>query len=707
MNGIPQAPRRDGERTHHGFTVVDPYAWMRDREDPDLIAYLEAENAYAEARTAHLEPLRESIFDEIKARTQESDLSVPVGDGPWWYYTRTIEGRQYAVHARCPRAPGDPRPDVASAAALAGEQVLLDGNAAADGHDFFSIGALTVSTDHRLLAAGVDVTGDERFDLTVTEIATGEVLDTAVTGVGYGAEFDAGGRHLFYVRVDDAWRPHQVWRHEIGTPGEDDVLVYEEADERFWMGLGASRDERFLMIGVGSKTTSETWLLPADDPTGEWRCVSPRREGVEYDVEVDGDRLLIVHNTDNPEADLAWAPLGSTSAADWRPLLRSGPGERFLDVESFASYAVLSLRADGLPALRVLPRDDAIDGGFGEPLQWPVTGELTVVALGDNPEREATTVTVIEESYLIPRSTYEVDPLTGDRTLLKRQPILGGYDPGAYAESREWVTAADGTRIPVSVVRRADVVADGSAPGLLTGYGAYEIANDPYFSVARLSLLDRGVVYVVAHVRGGGEMGRGWYEQGRLARKPNTFTDFISVADSIRGWWVDPHRLACEGGSAGGLLIGAVLNLAPDRFRVAHAKVPFVDALTSMLDPGLPLTAGEWEEWGNPLADATAYETMAAYSPYEKVSAQDYPAILATTSLNDTRVLVTEPAKWVARLREFATSDPRTRPILLRTEMSAGHGGRSGRYDAWREIAWEWAFVLDELGVGSSSAVHR
>ncbi len=700
----PVAPMRPSVREVHGIRTEDPYAWMKDREDPELLAYLEAENAYADARTAHLAPLRAALYDEIKARVQESDLSVPIGDGPWWYYTRTVEGGQYPIHARCPRRKGEPRPDVEGEGQVEGEQILLDANAAAEGHDFFAVGALTVSSDHTLLAAGTDVTGDERFHLVVTDIATGRVLDDAVTDVGYGVEFDASGRHLFYVAVDDAWRPHQVWRHEIATPREQDVLVYQEDDERFWMGLGGSRDERFLMIGVGSKTTSETWLLPADDPTGTWRCVAPRREGIEYEVEPDGDRLLILHNTDNPEADLACAPLESTSPGQWRPILRSGPGERFLDIDAFESYAVLSLRAEGLPTLRVLPRDPGSPTGFGAPLPWPRAGALTTIGLAENPELDTTTLLVVEESFVTPRAFFDVDPLSGERRLVKRQPVLGDFDPAAYAESREWVTAADGVAVPVSVVRRADVRPNASAPGLITGYGAYEIADDPYFSVARLSLLDRGVVFVVAHVRGGGEMGRTWYDQGKLARKETTFSDFVAVADAIRGRWVDPARLGCEGGSAGGLLIGAVLNAAPDRFRVAIAKVPFVDALTSMLDPDLPLTAGEWEEWGNPLEDPAAYGWMAAYAPYDNVGVHDYPAILAATSLNDTRVLVTEPAKWVAKLRRHATNDPESAPILLHTQMSAGHGGRSGRYDAWHEIAWDWAFLLDRLGVPTTGS---
>lgn len=694
----PVAATRPSPRTHHAITVNDPYAWMANREDPALLDYLAAENDYAQDRTAHLEPLRTALFDEIKSRVQESDLSVPIGDGPWWYYSKTIAGEQYAVHARCPRVKGQARPDIEVGAAPAGEQILLDGNAAAAGHDFFAVGALSVSVDHRLIAIGLDTRGDERFDVTVRVIGTEEVLDEEIRGVGYGAEFDNSGRYLFYCALDESWRPYQVWRHEIGTSRSGDVLVFQEDDERFWTGLGGTRDDRFLTISVGSKTTSEIWLLPAHDPTGAWRCVAPRVEGVEYDLDVDGDRLLIVHDRDNQDSDLAWAPLAASAEGEWHPILTSAPGERFLGVDAFADFAVLSLRAEGLPTLRILPRDETSPTAFGDPIRWQPVGDVTSVALGDNPELDTTTLVAVEESYIQPRAAFDVDPRTGAHTLIKRQPVLGDFDPAHYAESREWVTAADGTSVPMSVVRRADVQPDGCAPGLLTAYGAYEIASDPYFSVARLSLLDRGIVYAVAHVRGGGELGRGWYEAGRLERKMTTFTDTVAVADALRGRWVAPDRLALEGGSAGGLLVGAVTNLAPDRFRIVHAQVPFVDPLTSMLDPSLPLTVGEWEEWGNPLADPEAYAAMAAYAPYDNIRATDYPAILATTSLHDTRVLVTEPAKWVARLRAQATNDPSTRPILLRTEMAAGHGGRSGRYDAWREIAWEWAVILDQLG---------
>jgi oligopeptidase B len=380
-------------------------------------------------------------------------------------------------------------------------------------------------------------------------------------------------------------------------------------------------------------------------------------------------------------------------------MLRSGEGERFVGVDAFDRATVLSLRTGGLTALRVLPRDAAAESGHGP--AWDVEVEQPVhsIGLGDNPEPGQTAIQVVVESWTTPRSVLDVDLATGRRTLLKQQPVLGDFDPASYVEHREWVRAADGASVPVSVVRRVGVEADGTNPGIVTAYGSYEISSDPYFSVARLSLLDRGIVFAVAHVRGGGEMGRRWYDEGKLLAKPVTFADTLACVDHlVASGWMAPDRVGLEGGSAGGLLVGAVLNLGPDRFRVAHAQVPFVDALTTMLQPDLPLTVGEWEEWGNPLADPETYAAMKAYAPYENIRAVDYPAVLATSSLHDTRVYVTEPAKWVTRLRELVTSDPVTRPILMRTEMAAGHGGRSGRYAAWEQIAWEWAFVLDQLG---------
>jgi oligopeptidase B len=690
-------------REHHGDRVIDPFEWLRDKDDPEVLAHLENENAYAEALTSHLEPLRSQIFDEIRSRTQETDLSVPESYRGWWYYSRTFEGKQYASHCRVRKVlgqVGQGRPQLEPGVTPHGEQLLLDGNVEAQGHEFFSLGAFEVSTDGRRIAYAVDVEGDERFALRVREIETGAVIDDVVTAIGYGVVWSLDGQYLFYTRMDESWRPHEVWRHRVGTPADQDVLVFEEPDERFWMGIGSSRDDAWVVIQVGSKLTSEAWLLDAATPLGEPRVVAPRRHGVEYDVEPAGDRLLIVHNANHPDFELAQAPLDSASHEQWTALAEPVAGERLLGVEAFASHAVVSLRREGLTALRVLPRDHSAPSGFGPADDLEFDEPLYSVGTGNNPEYKTSALQVVFESLVTPKTISDYDLTTGEYTVLKAQPVLGGYDPADYEQRREWATAPDGTLVPISLVHRRAVTADGTAPGFLYGYGAYEICIDPYFSVARLSLLDRGFVYAIAHVRGGGEMGRQWYDSGKMEHKTNTFTDFIACAEHlVSAGWVAPDRLVAEGGSAGGLLVGAVANLAPGRFRAIHAAVPFVDALTTILDPSLPLTVPEWEEWGDPLHHEEVYRYMKSYTPYENIAAADYPAILATTSLNDTRVYFVEPAKWVARLRETVTSDPSARPILFKIEMVAGHGGKSGRYDAWKQYAWELAFLMDQVGV--------
>lgn len=687
-------------REHHGDRVIDPFEWLRDKHDPEVIAHLETENAYAEALTSHLEPLRARIFDEIKSRTQETDLSVPEAYRGWWYYSRTFEGKQYAAQCRVRVVDGRGRPQLEPGVTARGEQVLLDGNAEAKGHEYFSLGAFEVSPDGRRIAYAVDVKGDERFALRVKDIESGEVIDEGVKEIGYGAVWSLDGQHLFYTRVDHSWRPHQVWRHEVGTPAQADVLVFEEPDERFWMGIGTSRDDAWVIIQVGSEVTSEVLLLDAATPLGEPRVVAPRRDGVEYDVEPAGDRLLIVHNANHPSFELAQAPLGARSHEQWSPFADAVASERILGVEAFASHVVVSLRRNGLTALRVIPRDPSLASGFGPAQDLVFDEPLYSVGTGNNPEYQSSALQIVFESMVTPKTISEYDFVTGKYTLLKAQPVRGDYEAADYTQRRVWATAADGTQVPISLVHRRDVTADGTAPGLLYGYGAYEVCIDPYFSVARLSLLDRGFVYAIAHVRGGGEMGRQWYDTGKLERKTNTFTDFLACADHLASsGWVAPDRLVAEGGSAGGLLMGAVANLAPGRFRAIHAAVPFVDALTTILDPSLPMVVPEWEEWGDPLHNADVYHYMKGYTPYENVAAVDYPAILATTSLNDTRVYFVEPAKWVARLRETVTSDPLARPILFKIEMVAGHGGKSGRYDAWKQYAWELAFLMDQVGV--------
>jgi oligopeptidase B len=687
-------------REHHGDRVIDPFEWLRDKDDPEVIAHLEAENAYAEAMTGHLEVLRARIFDEIKSRTQETDLSVPETYRGWWYYSRTFEGKPYPAQCRVRKVTGRGRPQLEPGVTPEGEQLLLDGNLEAQGHEFFSLGAFEVSTDGRRIAYAVDFEGDERFALRVRDIETGALIDEAVTAIGYGAVWSLDGQHLFYTRMDESWRPHQLWRHEVGTAAGDDVLVFEEADERFWMGIGSSRDDAWVIIQVGSKLTSEVLLIDAAAPLGDPQVVAPRRHGVEYDVEPAGDRLLIVHNANHPDFELAQAPLDATGPEQWSSLADAVAGERLLGVEAFAEHAVVSLRRDGLTALRVMPRDLSAPSGFGPANDLSFDEPLYSVGTGHNPEYETSALQVVFESLVTPKTISDYDLVTGEYTLLKTQPVLGGYDPADYEQRREWATAPDGTLVPISLIHRREVRADGTAPGLLYGYGAYEICIDPYFSVARLSLLDRGFVYAIAHVRGGGEMGRQWYDSGKMEHKTNTFTDFLACAEHLlSSGWVAPDRLVAEGGSAGGLLMGAVANLAPGRFRAIHAAVPFVDALTTILDPSLPLTVPEWEEWGDPLHNEDVYRYMKSYTPCENIAAVDYPAILATTSLNDTRVYFVEPAKWVARLRETVTSDPVRRPILFKIEMVAGHGGKSGRYDAWKQYSWELAFLMDQVGV--------
>ncbi|MFJ6163945.1 S9 family peptidase [Micromonospora orduensis] len=689
----PAAKRVPTERTHHGDTVVDEYAWLAVKDDPETIAYLTAENEYTDARTAHLAELRTALFEETRRRTLETDLSVPTRKGGHWYYTRTIEGQQYGVHCRRAVRDGETDPPVsADGAPLDGEEVLLDGNQLAEGHDFFSLGAFDVSPDGRWLAYSTDFSGDERFTLRVKDLTTGELLPDEVPDTFYGTAWSADASVLFYVTVDDAWRPNRVWRHTVGSASADDVVVHQEDDERFWVGVELTRSEKFILIDIHSKITSEVLVIPAGNPTGAPAVIAPRRQGVEYAVEHHGHRFLILHN-DGAE-DFALAFTSADAPGDWVPVIEHTPGTRLEAVDAFANHLVVSLRTDGLTGLRVLPvgSDDSYDIDFPEPLYS--------VGLDANPEYRTGQIRLRYASLVTPDSVYDYDLVTRQMVLRKQKPVLPGpdgrpYDPAEYEQHRDWALADDGTRVPISLVCRVGTPRDGSAPCELYGYGSYEASMDPWFSVARLSLLDRGVVFAVAHTRGGGELGRRWYDQGKMLSKKNTFTDFVACARHlVKAGWTAGDRLVARGASAGGLLMGAVANLAPDAFAGIVAQVPFVDALTSILDPSLPLTVTEWEEWGNPLDDPEVYAYMKSYTPYENVAAVDYPAILAVTSLNDTRVLYSEPAKWIARLRATAPQGD----YLLKTEMGAGHGGPSGRYDAWREEAFINAWILDRLG---------
>ena len=691
----PPAPKRiETLRVHHGDAFADPYEWMRDKSDPEVIAHLEAENAHVEAATAYQEPLRQKIFDEIKSRTKETDLSVPTRRGDWWYYGRSFEGKQYGVHCRCPvSAPNDWNPPLLDENThIPGEQVLLDENDEAEGHDFFSLGASSVSLDGHILAYSIDVVGDERYTLRFKDLRTGELYPDEITGIGAGVTWAADNEGVYYTTVDDAWRPDTVWRHRLGATA-DAEQVFHEPDERFWVAVGRTRSNAYIVIAAGSAITSEVRLADASDPRAAFTTVLPRREGVEYSVEharVGGqDRLLILHNDGAVNFTLMQAPVDDPT--DQTTLIPHRDDVRLEGVDAFERQLVVHYRREALPRIQLWPiTGERVGTGYGTPEEITFDSELMASGLAGNPNWDSPRLRIGATSFLTPTRIYDLDLDTGERILLREQPVLGDYHREDYVERRDWAIAEDGTRIPISLIHREGI--GFPAPATLYGYGAYESSEDPRFSVARLSLLDRGMVFAIAHVRGGGELGRLWYEHGKLLEKKNTFTDFIGVAQHLVDSGVTrPRNLVALGGSAGGLLMGAVANMAPNLFAGILAQVPFVDPLTTILDPSLPLTVTEWDEWGNPLEDAGVYFYMKSYSPYENVEPKDYPAILAMTSLNDTRVFYVEPAKWVAALRHIKTD---SHPVLLRTQMAAGHGGISGRYERWREAAFQYAWLL-------------
>ncbi|RNE49842.1 S9 family peptidase [Corynebacterium alimapuense] len=701
----PIAPRHPITREFHGRSFVDDYEWLRDKESPETIAYLEAENSYTEAQTAGISELTEAIYSEIKSRIKETDMSVPQRAGDYWYYGRTIEGKDYGLSCRIPVAQDqDPwvAPVIPENGEIPGEEVLLDLNELAEGQEFFSLGASSVTTSGRFLAYSVDTTGDERFDLRIKDLQTGQLLDDKLSGIFYGATW-AGEEHLFYQRVDEAWRPDTIWRHRIGTDPAEDVCVFHEEDEHFFTGIGSTRGEKYLIIEAASKITSETRVLDTSDPEGEFRLLWPRQAGVEYAIDhavVAGqDRWLVTHNLTGPNFEVGECAVeGQLPALDeLNVLIAHDEHTRIEGVDTFQNQIVAAYRrgAIGRLAVMVLPED-----GYGTFQELEFDEELYTAGSLGNPEWDAPVIRISYGSFTTPARLYDYHVATGEFTLLKEQEVLGGYDPHDYVAHRLWATAEDGAQIPVSVVHRADLDLSQPNPTVLYGYGSYESSTDPGFSVSRLSVMDRGMIFAVAHVRGGGEMGRGWYDEGKQLSKMNTFTDFVAVADDLinRGL-SSPEMMVAEGGSAGGMLMGVVANLAGDRFAGIQAIVPFVDPLTSMLKPELPLTVTEWDEWGDPFHDHEVYDYMASYAPYENIEAKQYPDILAITSLNDTRVLYVEPAKWIAKLRETAIGGT----FLLKTEMSAGHGGVSGRYARWHQTAFEYAWTLDTATAGRKS----
>jgi oligopeptidase B len=691
----PRALRRPTVLRHADRERVDDYYWMRERDDPEVLAYLMAENEYVTTALARLDPLRQAIFTEIKTRVRETDVSAPSPWGEWEYFSRTIAGMEYTVHCRRPRSDGALPDADAVPGATPGEQVLLDENELAADASYFALRGLAISPDHTILAYSADLTGGERATLRFRNLDTGTTLVDEVPDVYYGLAWASDGETVFYVRPDPAMRPWQVWRHRLGTPTEDDVLVYQEDDERFEVAVDRSRTERFLVITSASKLTTEVRVLDAADPTAEPRVLAAREQGVEYHVEhhhdASGERFYVLTNEGGAvNFKLMAAPVDAVGSDSWTEVIPHQDDVRLVDVDAFAGHVVVTERAEALERLRVLD----LDSGDDHVIHMP--DEVYSAWVGANPEFESTSLRYAYTSLVAPVTDFDYDLETRTATVVKRQPVAG-YDAAEYESHRLWATAADGTRVPISLVHRRGFPVGAGGPLVLYGYGSYEHSTDPGFSVARLSLLERGVAYAIAHVRGGGEMGRQWYESGKLTSKRNTFEDFVACAQHlVANGFTTPDRLVARGGSAGGLLMGAVANLRPDLFRAIVAEVPFVDTLTTMLDAALPLTITEWEEWGNPAAEPDTYDYLESYSPYDNVKAEPYPAILATAGFNDPRVQYWEPAKWVAKLRATTTGDA---PIYLKTELGAGHHGPSGRYETWNDEAFVLAFILDQLGL--------
>lgn len=665
----PIAERRPHASILHGHEWTDDYHWLRDREDPAVLKYLEEENDYTETRSAHLADLRDQIYAEIKAKVKEDDLSAPAREGEWWYGHRTEAGKQYPIFLRWRGSPDGPA------------SVLLDHNELAADKTFCAVGYLLVCPAQDRLAYSVDFSGNETFEVRFVDLEPRRELEDRLLGAYYGGAFSADGEHFFYNTLDTAHRPYRIWRHRLGTAQEADVLVYEEGDQRFDLDLGLSRDRSMVLIDLLSNSTSETRYVPAALPEQASHPILARVAGVRYQAEPHHGDWLVVTDQGTPNGRLV-----KLSGDTETEIIAHDPLAKVARAIPFHDHVVVKGRKAANPVITVLAETGAsFDVSFDD--------DAYRLALGENREYETAKVRVVYESMLTPRRVIDINLDNGEQAIVKETEVPGGYDPDHYVCFRIWAEGS-GVRIPITVVHQKDL--ELPAPTLFYGYGAYESVLDPWFDPALFPLLDRGVVYAVAHIRGGGEMGRLWHLDGRMEKKVNTFADFIAAAEHLlhRGI-AAPGRLAARGISAGGLLMGAVTVMRPDLWAAIVAEVPFVDVINTMLDPGIPLTVPEWEEWGNP-ALPDQFQYMSAYSPYDNTVPTSYPAILATAGLNDPRVAYWEPAKWVARLRIANTG---SNPILLRTELGAGHSGRSGRYDAWHDEAFVLAFVLDQLGL--------
>jgi len=673
----PPATKVPHMLTIHGDTLQDDYFWMREKDNPKVRAFLEAENAYTAAFMKPTEPFQKALYDEMLARIKETDLSVPYREGGWYYYSRTEKGQQYPIYCR------------RKGSLEAPEEVYLDVNALAQGERFMAVAARHVSDDGNLLAYTTDNTGFRDYTLWIKNLQTGKVYPEHVARVS-SAAWAADNKTLFYTTTDPAKRPFRLYRHVLGSDPSKDALLYEEKDEMYRLFAGRSLSRAVIFFGAASHTASEWRWIPAAEPTAALRLIAAREKDHEYDVDHRGDLFYIRSNKGCRNFRALTAPMADPGPANWKEFLPCRGDVMLESIDAFASFGVFSEREDGLPRLSIH------DWKTGASYRVDFPEAIYSAFLSNNHEFDTTTVRYEYESYTTPPSVYDYDVTTRQRRLLKQQEVLGGYDPARYTSERRYATAADGTRVPISVVYKKGFVADGKAPMLLTAYGSYGAPSDAEFSSNRLSLLDRGVVYAVGHIRGGGDLGKAWHDQGRMMSKKNSFTDFIACAEAlIADKYTSKDRLVIEGGSAGGLLMGAVTNMRPDLFHAVIARVPFVDVINTMLDESLPLTVGEFEEWGNPKIKEQ-YEYMKSYSPYDNIEAKAYPAILVKTSFDDSQVMYWEPAKYVAKLRAVKTDQ---NPLLFKINMAGGHGGSSGRYDRLKETAFDYAFIFKETGI--------
>ena len=678
----------------HGAERRDEYYWLRDdkRKDADMLGYLKAENAYADALLAPLKPVQDQLYDEIVARIKQDDASVPYRERGWWYYSRFEQGKDYPIHARRKDGAGVDALSIQEANAagdFAAEQLLFDVNAMAAGKDYYAVGGRTVSQDNRMVVYGDDTNGRRQYTLRVKDLDTGETLADSIPGTAGYAVWADDNRTFFYIENDpETLLSTRVKKHVVGSDPKDDVLVYEEQDDTFYMGVGRTRDDKYITIGMSSTVSDELRYAPAADPR-EFKVLAPRTRDVEYDADHHGGRWVIRTNDGGAKNfKVVTAADGATSRKDWQDWIAHDPQVFIEDIELFDGHAAVAERSGGLERVRILK-----DGGTSEYVKADETAYS--MGLDVNAEPDTDWLRYGYTSLAMPATTYELNVKTGERRELKRQPVPG-YDPANYVTERVWVTARDGAKVPVSLVYRKGFEKNGKAAMLQYGYGSYGASMDPGFSVTTVSLLDRGMVYALAHIRGGQEMGRAWYEDGKLLHKKNTFTDFIDVTDAlVKQGYAAPDRVAALGGSAGGLLMGAIANMAPDKYRVILSQVPFVDVVTTMLDASIPLTTNEYDEWGNP-EQKQYYDYMLSYSPYDNLKAQAYPATFVGTGLWDSQVQYWEPAKYVARLRDLNTSKA---PVVFRINMEAGHGGKSGRFRKYREQAEMYSFMLEQLGV--------